>query len=236
MTEKHRKQVWIAAVAVFVLFCTFVGYYVGVPMVRLAKEPERFRLWVDQFGVWGKLLFIAMVILQVIVALIPGEPLELAAGYAFGAVEGTLLSMAGILAGSWIVFALVRRFGVRLVEVFFSGRDIGQMGFLKSTKKTKVIVFLLMLIPGTPKDFLSYFAGMTQLTAAQWLAIVAVARIPSLVTSTVTGAAAGEQNYLLAAIMLLVTLTISGAGLLYYRKLCRQQNEIPFEEDERLAG
>lgn len=238
MREKHRKQVWIAAMAVFILFSGAIGWFVGVPMVRLAEEPEAFRLWVEQFGIWGKLAFLAMVVIQVLVALIPGEPLELAAGYAFGAVEGTILSMAGILLGSWFVFALVRRFGVKMVEVFFSQKDIRQMGFLKNPQKTKVIAFLLMLIPGTPKDFLSYFAGLTQLTTAQWLTIVGIARIPSLVTSTVTGAAAGEKNYLLAAVTLAITLLLSGAGFLYYRKLCLEQSDadLAVDQEERRAS
>ena len=60
-----------------------------------------------------------MVVLQVVVAVIPGEPLEIAAGYAFGALEGTLLCMVGTWIGGLMVFLLVRRFGVRAVEIFF---------------------------------------------------------------------------------------------------------------------
>lgn len=238
MNEKSRKGAWIAAVAIFILFCAVVGWYVGIPMVHLAEDPEAFRLWVERSGIWGKLAFIAMVIVQVLVAFIPGEPLELAAGYTFGALEGSILSMTGILLGSWLVFALVRRFGVKLVEVFFSDREIKRLNFLKNPKKTKVIAFLLMLIPGTPKDFLSYFAGLTKLTTAQWLIIVGIARIPSLITSTVTGAAAGEKNYVLAVLMLVITLLVSGAGLLYYRKLCKEQDEsLPeAEQEQRRAG
>lgn len=233
MNDKTRKSLWLSAVAVFVLFCAVVGWFVGIPMIRLAEDPEAFRIWVDRSGIWGRLAFVAMIIIQVIVALIPGEPLELAAGYAFGAFEGTILSMVGILIGSWIIFTMVRRFGVKLVEVFFSDREIRRLRFLKNPQKTKVIAFLLMLVPGTPKDFLSYFAGLTRLTTVQWLTIVAVARIPSLVTSTLTGAAAGEQNYTLAAVMTGITLLISGAGLLYYRRLCNEQEEIENTSDQQ---
>lgn len=225
MNEKQRKIVWLAAVAVFVIFCVAVGYFIGVPMVRLAEDPDAFRLWVDSYGVWGRLLFVGMVVVQVIIAFIPGEPIEMAAGYAFGFWEGSLLTLTGFLIGSWLIFLLVRKLGSKLVEVFFERNRIEELKFLQNPKKTKVIAFILMLIPGTPKDFLSYFAGMTQLTLRQWLVIVAIGRIPSLVTSTATGAAAGQKNYALTVTMLAVTVVVSVAGIIYYRLLCKQQQE-----------
>ena len=225
MTEKHRKGLWILSIEVFLMFCILVGWFIGVPMVRMARDPQQFQAWVDRSGIWGKLLFVGMVYLQVIVALIPGEPLELAGGYAFGAWEGTLLSMAGIVLGSWTIFSLVRRLGPKFVEVFFPEKEMKRLAFLKNPKKAKVLAFILMTIPGTPKDLLSYFAGLTPLTLKQWLSIVVIARIPSLVTSTVSGGAAGEENYLLAGITLAITLALSGAGMLYYRKICKEQAE-----------
>lgn len=230
MTEKRRKQLYGLSIAVFILFCFFVTWYVGVPMVHFAENPEQFRAWVDSFGCWSRVIFLGMVVLQVLVAFIPGEAIELAAGYAFGIWEGTLLSMIGIVIGSWIIFVLVRRFGVKLVEVFFDQKKISEVRFLNTSRKTKVLSFLLMLIPGTPKDFLSYFAGLTQLTLKQWLLIVVVARMPSVLTSTVTGAAAGQKQYGFAAIMLVVTSVISLAGIFYYRRLCKEENARPSDE------
>lgn len=225
MTEKHRKILYLVAVAVFVLFCGAVGYYIGVPMVRLARQPEAFRAWVDGFGVWGRLVFVGMVFLQVIVALIPGEPIELMAGYTFGFWEGTLLAMAGILLGSWAVFALVRRFGPKFAQVFFPEKELKKLSFLKDPKKSGVLAFVLMTIPGTPKDLLSYFAGLMPLKTRQWLGIVAVSRIPSLVTSTLSGSLAGKENYILSAAVFAFTLIISAVGLLYYRKICKTQEK-----------
>lgn len=224
MTEKHRKVLYLLPIFIFVFFCGLVSWYIGVPMIRFAENPEVFQKWVDSYGIWSRIIFLGMVILQVLVAMIPGEAIELAAGYAFGVIEGTILSLIGIVLGSWIIFWLVRKFGVKMVEVFFSKKSISEVGFLKNTKKTKVLAFLLMLIPGTPKDFLSYFAGLTNLTLKQWLLIVVVARTPSVLTSTVTGAAAGEERYILAVIMLVLTGVISAAGIIYYRRLCKEQN------------
>ncbi len=223
--DKRQRIAYLCGLGIFAAFCLLASYYIGVPMVRFAEEPERFRAWVDRSGIWGRLIFVGMVVLQVIVAFIPGEAMELAAGYAFGAVEGTILSMTGIGIGSWIIFLMVRKFGVGIVEIFFSKKDISQVRFLNSSKKLKVLSFLLMLIPGTPKDFLSYFAGLTKLTRKQWLLIVMTARLPSVLTSTLTGAAAGQRRYTLAVVMLVITLFISLIGLLYYRKVCKEENE-----------
>ncbi len=225
MTDRQKKGVYIAAVLVFLVFMAAITIFIGKPLVAFAEDPHQFRQWVDASGIWGRLIFVGMVVLQVVVAFIPGEPIELAAGYAFGFWEGSILTLAGFLIGSWIVFALVRRFGVKLVEVFFSKNKLDEIKFLQNPKKTKVISFLLMLIPGTPKDMLSYFAGLTHLTTRQWLTIVAVGRLPSLITSTITGAAAGEKNYLVSAISLGVTLLITLVGILYYRILCKREKE-----------
>lgn len=119
MTDKHRKLVYILAIVIFIIFMVAVTWFVGRPMVQLAEDPEAFRAWVDASGILGRILFVGMVVLQVVVAFIPGEPIELAAGYAFGFWEGSFLTLTGFLLGSWIVFALVRRFGMKLVEVFF---------------------------------------------------------------------------------------------------------------------
>lgn len=225
MNEKHRKIVWLIAIVIFILFCAAIGWFVGVPMVQMAKDPDAFRSWVDSFGIGGRLLFVGMVVLQVLVAFIPGEPVEMAAGYAFGFWEGSLLTLAGFLIGSWLVFILVRKFGVKLVEVFFPNSKLKELSVLKNPKKTRVVAFILMLIPGTPKDFISYFAGLTHLKVLEWLAIVAIARIPSLITSTITGAAAGDENYTLSIVMIVIALLVSAAGILYYRKISKEESD-----------
>ncbi len=221
--EKHKKAVYGTSMVLFLLLMGMIGWLVGVPMVRMAREPEVFRQWVDSFGIWSRLVFFGIVVFQVLVAFVPGEPIELAAGYIFGFVEGSLLTMAGFLAGSWIIFLLVRRFGIKLVEVFFSKEKIDEVSFLKNPQKSKILAFIIMTIPGTPKDFLSYFAGLMPISLKDWLCIVAVGRTLSLVTSTASGAAAGKEKYVFSLVMFAITALISGIGIYWYRKICKQE-------------
>ena len=221
MEEKHRALLRRAAMALSLVLCAAACAAVGMPMVRLAREPEAFRLWVAGFGVWGRVIYVAAVAAQVVLAVIPGEPLELAGGYAFGAVEGTVLALLGIVLGSGAVYGLVRRFGRAAAAVFFSREQINSLEFLLASPKSRALAFLLMTVPGTPKDLLSYFAGLTGLGLWEWLGIVAVARIPSVIGSTCSGGAAGNGEYGLAGLVIVLTALLSGAGLLYYRHVCK---------------
>ncbi len=225
MTEAHKKNLGIAAIAAFLLFFAAAGYFIGRPMIRFVSEPQLFRAWVDASGIWGRVLFVGMVAFQVVVALIPGEPLEIGAGYAFGAVEGTLLSLLGIAIGSALVFQFVRRFGIKLVEAFFPREKILSARFLQDSKRLNRIAFIVFLIPGTPKDLLSYFIGLTDMKFSTWLLIAGVARIPSVVTSTVFGNALGLQRYAFAAAALGIALLLALAGILIYRRFARSRGK-----------
>ena len=224
LTEAHKKKIYLFAIIVALIFIAAVGYLVGKPMVEFVREPERFRAWVDSSGFVSRVIFVGMVIFQLIIALIPGEPLEMGAGYAFGAWEGTILCIIGCVIGSALVFLFVRRFGVKLVEVFFPREKIRSLRFLQDSRRLNLLTFIVFFIPGTPKDLLSYFIGLTDMKLGTWLFITAVARIPSIVTSTVTGDALGLKDYQFALIAFGVTLALSLAGILVYRRLSARRH------------
>ena len=224
LTEAHKKKIYLFAIVVALLFIAAVGYLVGKPMVEFVREPERFRAWVDSSGFVSRVIFVGMVVFQLVIALIPGEPLEMGAGYAFGAVEGTILCIIGCVIGSALVFLFVRRFGVKLVEVFFPREKIRSLRFLQDSRRLNLLTFIVFFIPGTPKDLLSYFIGLTDMKLGTWLLITAVARIPSIVTSTVTGDALGLKDYQFALIAFGVTLALSLAGILVYRRLSARRH------------
>ena len=224
LTEAHKKKIYLFAIVVALLFIAAVGYLVGKPMVEFVREPERFRAWVDSSGFVSRVIFVGMVVFQLVIALIPGEPLEMGAGYAFGAVEGTILCIIGCVIGSALVFLFVRRFGVKLVEVFFPREKIRSLRFLQDSRRLNLLTFIVFFIPGTPKDLLSYFIGLTDMKLGTWLLITAVARIPSIVTSTVTGDALGLKDYQFALIAFGVTLALSLLGILVYRRLSARRH------------
>ena len=223
--QRHRKIASIVSLSVFVIFTVAVFYFIGRPMLAFVSEPEKFRMWVEQKALLGKAAFVGMMALQVIIAIIPGEPLEIGAGYAFGIWEGTLLCLIGQVIGSIVVFLFVKYIGIRAVEAFFSKEKIQSLKFLQHHDQLDLLVFLLFFIPGTPKDILTYFVGLTPMKLTTFLLITFFARIPSVITSTIGGDAIGLQKYQFAVIVFAVTLVISGIGILIYRKITKRHEK-----------
>ena len=228
--KRRRKITSILFILFFALFSIAVFWFIGLRMIEFVSEPNKFRQWVDDIGFKSRLIFIGMVAIQVVVAIIPGEPLEIGAGYAFGIWEGTLLCMLGILIGSTIVFLFTRFFGAKFVETIYPREKLLKYKFLQNRKKLNLITFILFLIPGTPKDVLTYFIGLTPMKLSTWIIITCTARIPSVITSTIGGNALGLKDYKYAIIAFTIAVIISGFGLFIHRLISKNHNKSPIAD------
>ena len=189
------------------------------PLVSFASNPEILRVWMQDLGIWGILIFGIFNFLQVVFAVIPGGPFELAAGYILGVVPGTLLCDITMTISSVVVFLLVRKFGIRFVELFVSRRQIENMGFLKDNQKVQSVLFFIFLLPGTPKDVVTYLAGLTNLSLKSWIFICFVGRFPATLLTALGGSALGNAKYGIVAVVIVVFAVAYLAGMRLYRKL-----------------
>ena len=223
--QKRKRLVSIVSLLVLIAFFVVITVFIGKPMVEGLADPEEFRQWVDSHGPVGRLAFLGMMTLQVVVAMIPGEPLEIAAGYVFGNFEGLLLCILGAVLGTMIIFGFTRLFGVKMVEAFISREKIESIRFLHNPEKRNVLVFLLFFIPGTPKDVITYFIGLTSMKLPTFLLLSSIGQIPSVITSTIVGYALGTQNYVAAVLVFVGTGLAAAAGLWVYHLICRKKLE-----------
>lgn len=230
LTIKQKRFIVLFLLSIFILLSFLILFYIGKPLLNIAKEPDKFRNWIEGYGIFSSLIYMSIVLLQVIIAIIPGEPLEIVGGYAFGALKGTILCLIAGVIGSLIVFMLVKRFGMKAVELFFSKEKLDKVKFLHNSKKRDMLFLIIFLIPGTPKDMLCYFAGLTDMKLGMWLFICFFGRLPSVITSTIGGNALGTKEYLYAGIAFGITIIISLLGLIIYNKIC-QKNQLK-ENDE----
>lgn len=214
-----RRRKWLSGIALGVAVLLAAAATVLIWQWLRSYSQEEFREYLRSFGPLGWLVLLGLQLLQVFVALIPGELLESAAGYAYGPVLGTVLCYGGVILASGLVFFLVRRFGLRLVEVFVPREKLLQLRFLNTREKRDGLLFLLFFLPGTPKDLFTWFAGLTEVSLARFLAITLVARIPSVLSSTFGGHLLGEGRYTGAILLYGITGAVSLGGLLLYRKV-----------------
>lgn len=227
MVKGNRKsKIKVIAVLVGIIaLMVLIMIFVGKPIINFVSQKDTFRDWVQSHGIVSRLAFLGMTMLQVVVAVIPGEPLELVAGYAFGTIEGTLLCMVGATLGGVPIFLLVKKYGIKAVEVFFPKEKVESLKFLKSSPKRDFLIFILFFLPGTPKDLLNYIVGLTDMRLSRWLFISFFARIPSIITSTISGNALQGRKYLFAIIVYGVTFAVSAVGILVYNKIVKKHSE-----------
>ena len=225
MEDRNKNKKLIAGIlmAVAVIIIALVCIFVGIPLIKLAGRPQEFRDWVDSKGIWGPVLYVALVIFQILIAFIPGEPLEIVAGYVFGTFKGTLLCILAASLGSIIVLLLVRKFGKALLEIYFDKEKIENLKFLQSSQKKIVIFLILFIVPGTPKDLLCYYGGLTDIPMPLLIFICTVCRFPSIITSTIGGNALGTGEYGFAVIVFAVTAVISAVGIFIYNRLSKKE-------------
>ncbi len=196
-----------------------LAYMFRAELFGLFRSAEAIRQWVESRGALAPLAFAGLQAIQVIVFFIPGEIVQIAGGFAFGALHGTLWSLAGILAGSVVNFGIGRLFGRPFVEAVFGVERTRRVDAATAGGKAAAGFFLLFAIPGIPKDLLTYAAGASALPFGHFIVVSTLGRLPGIVGSSYMGAAVFKQNYLAATIVVCVALALFVLGLVFRDKL-----------------
>lgn len=220
--NRRQKRI-LYATALGIIIFSLLAVVIGKPLLAFVSDPSILKSWAERDPLIASLAFLGLMVIQIVIAFIPGEPLQLAAGYSFGLVWGTVLCVLGALIGSSIVFLLVKRFGLKLLHVFFSDDDLKAFVFFNDPKRRNALTFILMFIPGTPKDLFTYMLPLTPMNLSTWLFISIPARMLGIVGSTLIGSQFAANNHLVAIGISIVAVICSVAGILYYKNLVQEQ-------------
>ena len=219
--KKSRAALILSIVSAVFLMLTALGVWF---LREYLSDPAAVRAAIGEHYVLGALALVLISAVQVVVALIPGEVVEIAAGYCFGSWMGSLLCLAGIVLGSCTAILLARHFGSRLVYALYPKEKIDALPILREPKKRNTLTFILFVIPGTPKDLLTYAIALTDMSIPLYIALTTAARFPSVILSTLSGNAVGTKDYTAAIVFLIVTAAVSGVGLLVYNAILKRRN------------
>lgn len=209
-----------------VVLCIFLAAAIGCTIwlwdyiSALGTEQGRAELKaaISGLGFGGWLLTLGIQVLQILVAVLPGEPVELMLGFMWGPLWGTLTCLLGIFIGTLLIFIPVKIFGAPFVDRIIGDKDKRRYKFLSDPVKLELTVFVLFFIPGTPKDVLTYLVPLTGISPIKYFLIATFARLPSVVTSTVLGDSVIRGDYALSIAVFAVTALISVAGIICANK------------------
>ncbi|MFQ9149278.1 MAG: TVP38/TMEM64 family protein [Eubacteriales bacterium] len=138
---------------------------------------------------------------------------------------GLALTLTGILIGSTIIYFCMKRFGTGFASKFVDTNGFKKFRFLNDPAKRDSFIFLLFFIPGTPKDVLTYFAPLTGIPFGRFITIATLARIPSVVTSTLVGSSVSKGEFLKSLIVFAITGVVGIAGILINNKFTAAQEK-----------
>lgn len=225
MKEKRqvaKKDKIKFAVLVLVILAMIVVTVLLLPyFIQLKDEAFRNQIIeaIRSKGALGVLILLAAQLLQVVIAVIPGEMIEIIAGILYGAWGGYFICTVGTVLSSMMIFALVRKLGSGFVQSVVSEEKMKRMKFLHDAKKLDTIIFILFFVPGTPKDLLTYFVPLTKMKMSRFLILSNIARIPSVISSTYLGNSLGEGNWIKAVVIFAVTGIVGLLGILLNDKI-----------------
>lgn len=194
-------------------------YLMRGDLMSVFSSPERVQAWVEEVGMAGPIVFVLVQFVQVVIFVIPGEVVQIAGGYLFGALFGVLYSIVGIAAGSMFNFFIARLLGVPFVEAVFPEKHVEQFRRVANSPKAKIGFFLFFLIPGIPKDILCYVAGISSMGPLAFFAISMSGRLPALVGSNIIGNAAASEQWPLAIGIFAGSVVLFGLGFFYRKRV-----------------
>ena len=158
------------------------------------------RGFIMSFGAGAPAVFMGIQILQVIFAPVPGEATGFVGGYLFGAFKGFLYSSVALSVGSLINFGIGRFLGVRFVRKMIPADKFERFN-AKLKRQGIIVLFLLFVFPGFPKDYLCMFLGLSTLPLKMFILIAAIGRMPGTYLLSLQGEFLFEQNYAVLGIV-----------------------------------
>jgi len=216
MNKKMKLKIFkISLFIIAIIILTIITIYLFPVMKNLSNKEGQiaFKEKVTNSGIYGLILLFIIQVAQIFLFILPGEPIEILAGMCYGWFWGTLFILVSSAIIATLIFLLVRKIGREFVYDFSDEEKIKKFEnnkVFQNPKKIELIIFILFLVPGTPKDLLTYLSGLLPIKLRRFVVISTIARIPSIVTSTIAGAniAVGDwkKGALLYGVILVVVL------------------------------
>ena len=214
--ENKKRISFVKIILLIFVIIAFAGLtaYLFPVMKNLSTHEGQvaFKQRIDNSGVFGFLILLALQFAQIFLVIVPGEPLEILAGMCYGAIGGTIFILFSVAFSTTIVFGLVRKFGKKFIYQSFEQKKIDRIEkskIFQNPKKIEIILALCFAITGAPKDILVYIGGLLPVKPIRFILISTFCRLPSIVSSTIVGEYFSEGNWKVSMIVYGVTFAVT---------------------------
>ena len=220
MSRKHKIKIFkiiLLAIVVILLLGVIIYLFPVMKDLSTVEGQIAFKDKVGDSGIIGILTIFGLQVAQIFLIIVPGEPIEILAGMCYGSVGGTVFIMISAFIISTSIFFLVRKFGRKFVYDFCDKEKVKKIEnhkLFQNPKKIEMIMFILFLIPGTPKDLLVYIAGLLPIRPLKFIVISTFARFPSVISSTLAGENLAVGDWKMGLILYAIVFAIVGIMIL----------------------
>ncbi len=232
MKSNKSKYFKIILTVLAVLFIAGIIWKLAPLMTNLSTHEGQvqFKEQINNMGVTGGLMLMGLELLQIILVVLPAEPLEVLAGMCYGTWGGFLFITFASFISTIMIYFLVAKLGKKVLENFISKEKIEKIEnskFLQDTSRLEFIMALLFFIPGTPKDLLVYIGALLPIKPMHFILISTFARFPSIISSTMVGNSLTKGEWIISLIIYGITFVITAIGIyVSKRKGGKEANEI----------
>ncbi len=233
--ENRRKRIAYIKLAILIFII------VGLPVILfftcrdtlfnkewLANLPE----FIMQYKGYAAAVLTGIQILQVIICIIPGQPIQLAASYLFGVLKGYLISIGGAFIGAFIAFYIARALGKDSLEAIFGEEKVNDYHRKLNSGKGLTAVLLIYLIPGVPKDLVAYVAGLSDMRLRPFLIVSTIGRSPGMLGSLLTGYFISSRNYAAIGVLAVVTAVILIISFVKRKQLVAMLDDLEKKDEQ----
>ena len=223
-----KTKATIKKILAVLKFAVLLFLVVGLPLIIYFQFPdvisylssrEKADALLHQYWVRSVLIYIAVQVVQIIIAVIPGQPIQLAAGYAWNLGVAYGLSIFSIAIGTVITYYLGRVLGKDMILLIFGEEKTAKFIGLLNSRKGYLAIIILYLFPGIPKDVFSYAAGISQMKMRPFVLLSLIARSPALICSLLVGRMFHNESYTGIIIIAAVVLAVAILGIIFRKKV-----------------
>ena len=215
--QENKRVLLLSLLKLLLLTLIVIGipayiYFFQSDWLNQFKSFEDVVAYLEHYQLESIPIYICLQIMQIVISVLPGQVFQLAAGYMYTFFPALMFALAGALAGTAISFSLARVLGRDFVHLFFGKEKTAYYMHRLNSKKAYILVFLLYLIPGIPKDMVSYVAGISDMKFKPFIILSLIGRLPGMMGSIMIGSMWHKEEY--------IGMTILGAAAIIAFILC----------------